>query len=382
MKILFDHQAFEMQTHGGVSRCFWELYRNLPSGVDGRISIIESDNAYLNIEGVKSLNYTYEHFLTKSNWKGKARLFLYYQRMHGNNFVHVNKNNSIKLLKEGDFDIFHPTYFDDYFLDYLNGKPFVLTIHDMIPELYPQYFDRNDLQVRMKQKLAPLASAIIAVSETTKKDILRFLDVPEEKIHVIYHGANIIASSIDKPLFDFPYLLYVGERHFYKRFNEWLREVAVFLNRHKDVKVVCTGRPFSDEETCIMDSLNVRDSFIHYFVENDAQFYSLYHNSIAFVYTSEYEGFGIPILEAYQAGCPVMLNKASCFPEVAGDAAIYFTIMPEGSDFAEKMEMIYRLTPDAKESLLKKQRERLKLYSWTKAAEQLTKVYRNILQQT
>lgn len=379
MKIIFDHQAFEMQTHGGVSRCFWELYRNLPSNIDAKISIIESNNAYLDIKGVKPLNYTYEHFLTRSNWRGKARLFLYYQKLLGNSFINVNKNKTIKLLKQGNFDVFHPTYFEDYFLDYLNGKPFVLTIHDMIPELYPQFFNRDDLQIRMKQKLAPLASAVIAVSETTKQDILKFIDIPEEKIHVIYHGTNIISTTNDKPLFDFPYILYVGERHFYKRFNEWLKEAAVFLKQHIEVKVVCTGRPFSIEETSIMDNLGIRESFIQFFVTDDAKFYSLYHNAIAFVYTSEYEGFGIPILEAYQAGCPVLLNHASCFPEVAGDAATYFTMTTNGSDFVEKMDLIYNLTLYEKETLLKKQRERLMRYSWAKAADQLAQVYRSIL---
>lgn len=378
MKILFDHQAFEMQTHGGVSRCFWELYNHLPANVDAKISILESNNAYLDIEGVKPLNYTYEHFLTKSNWRGKARLFLYYQRLHGNSYINVNKNKTIKLLKQGNFDVFHPTYFEDYFLDYLNGKPFVLTIHDMIPELYPQYFNRDDLQIRMKQKLAPLARAIIAVSETTKKDILKFIDIPEEKVHIIYHGTNIISPSNDIPLFEFPYILYVGERHYYKRFSEWLKEVAIFLKRHKDVKVVCTGRPFTDEETGIMDKLGVRDSFVHFFVTNDNQFYSLYHNAITFVYTSEYEGFGIPILEAYQADCPVMLNNASCFPEVAGDAAIYFQLNKEGSNFAEQMEYVYNMSLEERRNLIQCQRNRLSLYSWQKASEQLVKVYETI----
>lgn len=378
MKVLFDHQAFQFQTHGGVSRCFWELYKNLPVSVESKISIVESNNAYLELQNVLPMNYTYEHFLTKSNWRGKARLFLYYQRMCGNKFLDVNKNNTIKQLKKGDFDIFHPTYFDDYFIDYLHGKPFVLTIHDMIPELFPQYFARDDYQIRMKKKLAPLASAIIAVSETTKKDILKFIDVPEEKIHVIYHGTNIIKTSVNKPLFDFPYILYVGERHCYKKFNEWLKYLSTFLKRHKDVRVVCTGKPFTEEECGLMQKLGINDAFVHFYVGSDEDFYSLYHNALAFVYTSEYEGFGIPILEAYQADCPVLLNHASCFPEVAGDAAIYFRMTGEDSDFTEQMENIYNMSTTEKEELLKRQRERLKLYSWVESANQLSKVYESV----
>ena len=114
---------------------------------------------------------------------------------------------TIEELQKGEYDIFHPTFFDDYFLPYLKGKPFVLTIHDMIPELYPLFFRPDDIHIILKRKLAPLAKAIIAVSENTKQDIVRILGIPEEKIHVVYHGcsfssfpcSNCFISSTDIP---------------------------------------------------------------------------------------------------------------------------------------------------------------------------------------
>lgn len=379
MKVLFDHQAFEMQTHGGVSRCFWELYNHLPEEVDAQISIKESNNAYLSLPGVHAIGYEYDHFIRQKHFYGKGHLFEWYNKLRGCDYWHLNQVKTIERMKKGDFDVFHPTYFCDYFLEHLHGKPFVLTIHDMIPERYPEFFREDDFQICMKQKLAPLASAIIAVSETTKQDILYFLDVPAEKVHVIYHGANFIKSSDEASPFPFTYILYVGDRFGYKRFKEWLPHLKPFLLRHPEVKVLCTGKPFNEEELTLMTTLGIENRFHQHFVKDDQEFYSIYHHALAFVYTSEYEGFGIPILEAYQADCPVMLNNASCFPEVAGDAAVFFTMKGEESDFAERMENVFALSYAEREALLMRQRERLKQYSWEKAAQQLAEVYKSVL---
>ena len=104
----------------------------------------------------------------------------------------------------------------------------------------------------------------------------------------------------------------------------------------------------------------------------------LYHDAVAFIYPSSYEGFGIPILEAYKANCPVMLNRASCFPEIAGDAAIYFNIDDMKSDLAEQLETLYGLNNDERNALLAKQHQRLQRYSWEQAAKALVNIY-NIL---
>lgn len=397
MKILYDHQAFTMQTHGGVSRCFVEIYKHLPKDVKAQFSVNESDNAYLREMGIGvPRGYGYNHFLVPFHFPMKGRLFAMWNRFcygmpyqsgnemyfYGQGYV---KQESIKQLKKGDFDVFHPTFFDDYFLPYLNGKPFVLTIHDMIPELYPQYFSHEtDMQILGKKKLVPLASAIIAVSEQTKEDVIRILNVPEEKVHVIYHGSEHIAEHVDLSKYtdikEFPlYILYVGDRNLYKDFDLFLKYVSPVLITHPELNVVCTGKNFNDEEISLMNSFGIRDRFIRYWVATDDEFSALYHNAICFVYTSEYEGFGIPILEAYKADCPVMLNRASCFPEIAGDAAIYFELKKEYSDFADRFEELYSSSTKNREELIKKQKVRLELYSWEKSAKQLANVYASVI---
>ena len=384
MKVLYDFQAYDLQTHGGVSRCMYELYKNLPSNVEKEISVLETKNVYLKEEGIPSS--LYDKFISRKNFPLKRFLYKLYYNIKYNKcrkldvWPKVNRFYSKKRIKKGDFDIFHPTFFDAYFLRALGKKPFVLIIHDMIPELYPQYYSRNDFQINMRKILVHRAAHIVAVSENTKKDVMRLYNLPEEKITVIYHGADETPYIPYKnPDFDFSYILYVGDRNFYKNFVNFILASLPVLKKHPELKIVCTGRQFTPEERFFFNALGIAHRIKHIFVTDDSQFLDLYHNAVAFVYPSEYEGFGIPILEAYKAGCPVMLNNASCFPEIAGDAAIYFYMNKDESNFAEKFEELYSMSQEERKELLNKQYERLKKFSWKKSAEQLAEVYKSII---
>ena len=380
MRVLYDHQAFTLQKYGGVSRCFVELYKNLPKGVDAQILVRECDNVYLNAIGFYPKGYHYNHFICPCHFPGKYRLHIWADKFRKHKYYpEYNTNYVFEELGKGEFDIFHPTYYSDYFLPYLNGKPFVLTIHDMIPELYPQYYGQEDFQIVMKRKLAPLAKAIIAVSENTKQDIIRILGIPEEKIHVVYHGCSLpIAKNTSNP-FPFPYILYVGARWTYKNFIPFVKSIAPILKKHKDLNVVCTGPEFDNSEKSLFQEFGVGNRFVHQWIKNDIDLYALYHHAICFVYTSEYEGFGIAILEAYQAACPVILNRRSCFPEIADDAAIYFDMDAIHTDFAEVFETFLEIDKDDREGLLEKQHLRLSHFSWEKSANKLAQIYNSII---
>lgn len=381
MRILFDSQAFTMQTHGGVSRSFVELYKYLPKDIEARISVHESDNVYIKeVVNVNPKGYIFDHFICRYRFPGKWRLHVWTDTFRKHKYYpEYNNNRTIEDLQRGDFDIFHPTFFNNYFLPYLQGKPFVLTIHDMIPELYPQYFRQDDFQIVMKRKLAPLANAIIAVSENTKKDITKLLGIPEEKIHVIYHGCSLPTIGKTSCLFSFPYILFVGNRFGYKNFFPFAKSIIPILKRHHELHVVCTGTPFNDIEEAFLNEMGIKEHFIHKWVANDEDLFSLYHHAVCFIYPSEYEGFGIPILEAYQAGCPVLLNRRSCFPEISGDAAIYFDMNASHNDLCEKLEKFLAMNDEEKAHLLDKQRERLTHFSWKQSAIQLAQVYKSLI---
>lgn len=382
MKVLYDPQAFDMQTHGGVSRCFAELYAHRPAFVDASISIKETNNVYLKDLGFPEAGDVYKHFLCAKDTKLKHFLFKLTYNLKYGKFSRwdkrplINQYETESVIKKGDFDIFHPTFFDDYFLPFLGKKPFVITVHDMIPEI----FSMDHSQAKQKLAVIPKAAHIIAVSGQTKKDLVRIMNVPEEKVSVVYHGADeepYIPSSTAP--FAEEYILYVGTRYEYKNFKAFCKSCVGILKRHPQLKIVCTGVPFSPEEIQLFESLGIKDRMVHRFVQTRQELFDLYHYAITFVYPSKYEGFGIPILEAYKADCPVMLNRASCFPEIAGDAAVFFDLNSEKSDFEEQFETLYRLTGDERGELIQRQRERMKLYSWSKSAAQLADVYKDVL---
>lgn len=320
-------------------------------------------------------------FVNKYPFRGTGRLYLLANRIFPKlkTAENLNKNKCIQLLKEGNFDIFHPTFYDDYFLKYLNGKPFVLTIHDMIPELFPKYFGQKDLQIITKKKLAQKAAAIIAVSEQTKKDIIDILEVNEDKIHVIYHGGPKIEKVNKKSPYPFPYFLYVGKRGGYKNFSQLLKDYSIFYSRNGEVKLICTGSNFTSAEKELILKYGIKDNVIHE-QATDEYLRILYANAEAFIYPSLYEGFGMPILEAFAYGCPVIINKKSCFPEIAGEAAIYFESNNQYSNIAETLSSFYNSPNNFKKELIEKGYKRLSMYSWEKAANELQKVYQSILQ--
>ena len=106
----------------------------------------------------------------------------------GLNYLIHNQGESVPLLKKQDFDVFHPTYFEPYFLKYLQKKPYALTVYDMIHEHFPNYFKTNDQTRVWKKQLIENAAIIIAISENTKQDILKFTKCHPDRIRVIYLG--------------------------------------------------------------------------------------------------------------------------------------------------------------------------------------------------
>lgn len=388
INVLFDAQAFDLQTHGGVSRCFVELSKHLPEWVEGRMAICETDNVYLRDSGYKSSGSTYRSFTCLDDGKFKWLLYKLYQNIkHGkwNRLTcrpQLNLFETERLMNEWDFDVFHPTFFDPSFLPALEktGKPFVLTVHDMISELYPQYFPPHAKFLKDKKELIQKANHIVAVSHQTKKDIVRLMGVPEERITVVYHGADE-APYVPTPDFSlgYEYVLFVGARSLYKNFAPFVHAMKSVLTAHPQMKVVCTGVPFTTEELQLLSSLGIEDHFVQLFAKDDQQLSDLYHHAVCFVYPSEYEGFGIPILEAWRAECPVVLNNIPVFREVADSAATYVNIDAMGGNLAQAVESIYSMSKAEKDRLISVQNERLHEFTWTRAASQLADVYKKVL---
>lgn len=254
----------------------------------------------------------------------------------------------------------------------------------MIHEIYPQYFKHDfGRTIRNKRKLIKRATMVIAISENTKKDILGFYNIPEEKIKVIYHG-NSFKPIDSKPdsMSDIPnkYMLYVGSRFGYKNFMFFVKSISSLFEKYKDLKLVVAGGysgkdSFKDEEIKVFEELNIKDKII-YFPVNDSELAWLYQNAICFCFPTLYEGFGLPPLEAFACGCPVVMSDTSSLPEVGGDAALYFN-PNDSKDILRSISLIVD-DEDLRLNLIEKGKEQLKKFSLEKTSIETIKLYNEI----
>jgi glycosyltransferase involved in cell wall biosynthesis len=371
MKVLYDHQIFDWQNFGGISRYFIELIKFNPMA---ELSLKYSDNIFLQQEEsfkkykILPKKNDYDNFIIPLNFNGKGRLYQYYNRILPRN----NRARTIKRLKESKFDLFHPTYYDPYFTHYLRKKPFILTVHDMIHELFPQYFLNDKTTVLNKRHLMSEANAINVNSEHTKKDIIHFFPNLAGKINVVYHAFSFpqLVGDVKKE----NYILFTGERRDYKNFDTFVKAVAHLLVKY-DLRLVCTRCPFSVEEKTLLENLHITSRTICKFV-SDEELAKLYSKALAFVFPSLYEGFGIPVLEAFASQCPAVLSNTSSLPEIGGDAAVYFDPYSI-DDMRNQIERVI-CSPSLQNEMIRKGKEQVKLFSWEKCARETMEVYSNL----
>ena len=390
MHILYDHQIFEMQSYGGISRYFYELINNSrrQNDVVAELIIKRTNNIYLNKdtffkEQIQKINSYYD-FIPHVRFKGKMRLYEILKKIGKiPDYKKINMDATIDKLKTGNFNIFHPTYYNDYFLDYLEKKPFVLTIYDMIYEIYPEFFYKYYDDIKMKQKLALKAQKIVTISNNTKKDIINFFEIDGNRIEVIYLASSIKDQfDVRENNFAAPipgnYILFVGSRNGYKNFYFFIRAISNILKSDKDLNVVCAGGgAFSNEEKCFFEALEINKQLKNFDICDDKFLSFLYSNALFFIFPSLYEGFGLPILEAFSCGCPVISSNTGALMEIAGDAVIYFSPKDINSIYDTVREVIN--DSSLRKGLIKKGMNRIKEFTWEKTVEQTKRVYESII---
>lgn len=364
MNILYDHQIFTIQRFGGVSRYFYELIKYFQSDeiFHAKMPMLLSRNHYFS-EGKIAGHLS---FSPRIHIKGEYAIYSW-----------INELSSKAQLSLGQYDILHPTYFDPYFLNYLNGKPFVLTIYDMIHEKFPQLYSVRDKDSDHKKLLASKADRIIAISENTKTDIIDILKVEENKIDVVYLGNSLTSSekrSPDRPSED--YILYVGNRNRYKNFVSFIR-AASKIAIDSGLKIICAGGlGFTRAEKHLFAELGLENR-VEQHPAHDQLLAELYQNALFFVFPSLYEGFGLPLLESFACGCPVACSNTGSLPEVAGDAAVYFDPYSEISIASAIMSLAEDVS--LRSSLKQEGTKRLEKFSWKATAQRTKAVYEKVL---
>jgi glycosyltransferase involved in cell wall biosynthesis len=368
MKILLDQQIFNYQEFGGISRYYAEVWKELKAnGTKIDCPLLFTNNLYAREYGISK----YKNFTLKESGKG-AKYAL--RILNGINSRILNWS-----MERKNYDVFVPTYYNPYFLNYIGNKPFVITVYDMIHELFPQYFENDKHSLYQKKSMIEKSSKIIAISENTKQDIIRiYPNIKADKIEVVYLNHSMDTNNFIK-IDGLPenYILFVGSRGGYKQFETVLKSVASLLKRDRSLSILCAGGgAFNESEKNMIKELGIDGQVAQKRFENN-ELVSYYINARCFVFPSEYEGFGIPVLEAMACGCPVVLGHHSSFPEVAGDAGVYFD-NSDNFDLTCKIESLLN-NETLRREYSQKGLQQVKKFSWRNTAEQCLNVYKSVI---
>lgn len=362
VRVLFDHQIAVSQRYGGISKYLGEMAAALPAQ-----DINPTFFAPLHI------NHQIAALPRKHVW-GRRVNIPPPGRKWANALALALFPIAIRLARP---DVIHETYYAPRRLS-PQRIPIVLTVHDMIHEIFPEQFV-DDPASGFKRAAINRADHIICVSHNTKRDLVDRYPHVADRTTVIPLGFSPISQAHAK-IRERPYIFYVGHRGGYKNFASLLLGYARSPFLRSNFDLVCAGAPFSAEERAMIDHLGLQDERVLAVSADDASLHGLYANAAVFVYPSLYEGFGIPPLEAMSAGCPVVTIEVSSIPEVCGDAVEYAGDgSPDG--LADAVEGLLK-SPSRCDALRRAGRERLKIFSWQRCAAETAAVYRQLSHRT
>jgi len=365
MRILYDHQAFTIQDYGGISRYFFELTRQF--------------NANPELTVIGSLLFSNNEFV-KDNSIFQSISFFKSIRRFQKKVEFMNKLNELKSLSMFEsklFDVFHPTYYDPYYLNSKRKKPIVITFYDLIHE---KFMKSNTQLLKNKKRVLTNADGIISVSESAKNDLMEYYNIPENKITVVHLASSISFSmpiSQKEDTTDENYLLYIGNRDNYKNFTFFVNAISPLLIKEPDLFLYCAGGgKFTRAETEQFHKLKISRQ-IKWYSGCDESLTKMYSKALAFIFPSLYEGFGLPMVEAMSCGCPIGASQTSSLPEVSQDAALYFNPYDKDSILSVAETLVYK--SDIRSRLKKKGLSRVQEFSWKKTASLTQAVYSSLV---
>jgi glycosyltransferase involved in cell wall biosynthesis len=359
-RVAFDDQIFTGQARGGVARYYTELLAALRAHPELGIQV---DTPFRWVVNDHLLDHDPVHYR-------RAPLPAALQRA-----------KVLRLLNQLRFGrarrragLLHHTHFSLEALEQPATKR-ICTVYDMIPELFPEYVPGDAHQA--KTAYVDACDAVLCISETTRTDVLRHygsLDKPVVAtplgVGEAFFGGRPTATRWGD------YVLFLGHRFTYKDFDVALRAFARLAPAHPQLRLLCAGGPpFSPEELARLDELGIAARVDHA-VPEDHELPDVYASARCFVFPTRYEGFGLPTVEAFAAGCPVVLADQPCSVEVGGEAALFF---PAGDDDALAAH-VERLLADEQERArcIEAGRQRAQTFTWLETARRTAAVYREL----
>lgn len=300
----------------------------------------------------------------------------------------------------GEIDIVHFPYFDPFILTLPLKKEYttVVTVHDLTPIVFSDHFPRGikgSIKWKLKKEALKKVDAVITDSESSKKDIVNNIGISEDNVHVVYLAAGEkfkqdselkIKSSKLNDKYGLPekFIMYVGDVTWNKNLPRIIKAI-----KKLDITLVLVGKALTQENVELSHPWNNDLKKVRDLIKNDKHFITLgfipdqdlvtlYQTALLLVMPSLYEGFGLPILEAMQSGCPVVTSKKGSIPEVAGGAA--FFVDPESVNSIENGIGEVFLNQKLRKELSEKGLKQADNFSWKKTAQQTIEVYKKVVE--
>jgi len=366
ISIQYDFQIFWQQRYGGISRYFFELISGMRQRDDVVVMPLDvflSDNDYLRSLGSESI-------FRKIHFKGKRAIAGVLNRMV-----------SAFRLKKQQFDIFHPTYYDPYCLKLVGNKPVVITICDLVDEKFYASLPAFTKLVEQRRKMIERADLVLTISENTKKDLINLYSVDPAKVKAIYLGNSLALQKVlSAPFRAKNRLLFIGNRKgAHKNFGLFAEAIAPLFLKDRELQLVCGGGGgFTKAELQFFTHLGIGEQVLYEPVTGNNSLVRLYSGATLFIYPSLYEGFGLPLVEAFTCGCPVAASKGSSIDEVGSDAAVYF----DPADKASILQTVQRLLndPELRLQLVEKGYRRAADFDWKKTVSETFAAYTSLLE--
>jgi glycosyltransferase involved in cell wall biosynthesis len=297
-------------------------------------------------------------------------------------------NKFSRILPVGsESEIFHSSHFR---ITPSRKTKIVSSIHDLIYEksLAKSSLLGTTLNIWERRQAIEKADTIICVSENTKREMLEIYPFAASKIiEVVYVACSFNRDTIIQPTItdrifslsksDKNFALYVGTRKTYKNFNSALIGFAESELRKNNFLLVCTGVNFDEQEQSLINKLDLQNSVLMLDYATQVEMSYLYQNAFALLYTSTYEGFGMPPLEAMSSGSPVIAANISSMPEVIGDAGILLDDITDYSLVSSSLNQL--LNEQVRSEYIQKGIEQSKKFTWDRCADRHMEIYKNLV---
>lgn len=292
-------------------------------------------------------------------------------------------------------DVIHYPYFDLFFntLRIIKGKKNVVTIFDVIPLLYPMNYPsgiRGRINFELQKNALSNVDKIITISETSKKDIVRYLDVPEKKVIPIHLASEAIFTQIknedllkriaNKYSLPKKFVLYVGDVNFNKNLLTLadacvkIKIPLVMVGKHAGDNYVGSNHPENEDFSNFLVKYGNSKNILRPGFVKTIDLACIYNLATVYCQPSIYEGFGLPIIEAQSCGTPVVASRIQSTVEIGCDTCLYINNPKDSSEMADKLQQVID-DSNLVNSLSKLGIENSKRYSWNKTANDTVKTY-------